>query len=205
MTEIGRRDFLRAMTGGIIGTSLGYAAPNILGPVQQAVANQTHHSVGNVSQIQKLTARCGQNPTATCYDEYHGDEFEGAVLVAPPIEEAAFRGLPSLILDISRMVYKTARDWSDPDLQESAFKTTLVGSSANLNSTDVAVGLITTTVFAYTHNLTRDKHFVTQNIPVGQFCFGGMAWVLQRKAGLGAATAAHTAINARIFSMPYMP
>jgi hypothetical protein len=182
-----RRDFLRAALGVPVGVATGLASVAGLSRVEEALQERGVRT-GNVNIIKEQQEFCGQAvPDADCQARY-GQQTKtriAAGVVAPTLEEAVFRGFPSIIVD-----KESGKSWKE------ALHNVAVGSNESrfLSRREAVAGAISSIIFGYIHN-ARGTSFDMGRVPVSQTVGGGIMWLLQRRLGIASNMSMHATWN----------
>lgn len=183
MKEVGRRQFLKLATAAIIGIATGQVVQPLKLELNKTVEQKTGIPAGNTDIRIMMEEECQGKPNEEeCYENWKipfKDRIIG-VLVAPPIEEIVFRGIPSVL--VSRWE-KSA----DPTLD------LLYGvGGITLSRSELVGGVISSLIFGGAHMLDGLK---VKTIPASQIFGGVVYWYLQRKFGIVANTLEHMVNN----------
>ncbi len=105
-------------------------------------------------------------------------ESINTVVIAPVLEEAAFRALPSFVLSKFTGHHHNHTE-----------------KFIGLSKPELATGVASSTIFAASH-IPRNRHLSRNPFPAAQFVSGMFFWRLQRKTGYQSNVAAHSGHNA---------
>jgi hypothetical protein len=187
---LSRRDFLkRIRTAAGIGAAVSIIDLPVEVTLNIGVENYTHFEAGNAAIREERERAClaTEDPEA-CLSEYkftNRQKFE-TVVIAPPLEEIIFRGVPSAF----------CKNESSDDLNHLVVGT----GNRGLTRREVIFGAVTSVIFGALHNVTGDG-FDTSTIPVSQTFGGGFYWYLQRRFGIISNIASHTAFNGTVVAI----
>ncbi len=194
MKEVSRRTFIKGMLGVVIGVGSGLALESQNGNINTAVEEHTSFKSENAFKQQMAADECSKSSDFdSCVSNYRFPVSDRIIYstLYPVIEEGAYRGLPSFLLDAS------SNSLRDIDNVEIAAKSFISGSGGlTLSRRELLVGIPASLIFGLSHNVT-EKGFDTNTIPTVQTTGGLMLWYLQRKFGFGSNTSAHIAFNLR--------
>ncbi len=187
---IDRRSFLRGAAGVGVGLSLGlFATPHVAERVNDEVADVTGHPTGNASWAQMIKDECAkEEDPVQCERDYEPtlDNKISAQINAPIWEELVFRGLPSMILDV------TTKDFNEDPMDVVRGGT----EQFRFSRKELIVGAVSSLVFGFAHNFTS-KGVDTKTIPASQTTDGFLYWCLMRRFGIASSMASHAAFNYR--------
>lgn len=182
MLEMDRRNFLKLGLSAAVGLGTGVFLPVALIASVEGAEKLSGHPVGNAGIRAIIEDECENAPDKEkCIRDYKYPDSEriSATIIAPLIEEGAFRAFPSFILSETE-----GEDNSDG----------LIRGGLSMTRREIAFGVISSLLFGATHNFTR-KGFDTNVIPAPQITAGFVFWYLQRKFGFVSNTIAHSATN----------
>jgi len=190
MREMHRRTFIKAVA--TIG--IGPVVAEISLPLEEraniAVNEMTGQPAGNAQIREKIEASCETSTDPQhCIETFQFTTQEKlvSVLINPPLEEVAFRGIPAKTLALI-------------DDKQDTMAPVLYGSGEKLlTRRELFAGLLTSVIFGYAHNRTQNG-IDTSTIPASQMIFGGACWFLQRKFGIVANSIAHSWHNFRLLT-----
>lgn len=186
MSEMSRRDFIKAALGVPIGVATGVALCPVADFTNRKTEEFTSHPSGNAIVMEKVQTACANDKDpAACERNYNfslSDKILSTV-VAPIEEEFIFRAVPSLLIDVT-----------SPN-EQPGFETLIHGTEhMKVTRKELIVGAISSLMFGAVHNLT-EKGVDTKTIPASQTVTGFVFWALQRRLGIASNIAAHSAIN----------
>ena len=193
---LSRRSLLRMFSGIAVGAVVDGVGMYAIGPViRDSFEEITGVESGNAAAANSI------NECVTAYDGSYEegmkaldcieDTVEGtrleATVIAPLLEELAFRGYPSYLLEVR-----------DGKSKHTALSTVVVGTG-NLPKTrrEALMGLKSSIAFAAIHNFTS-KGFEFDRFHVSAATGGFVSWFLGRKFGLPSAVAGHSFSNYRV-------
>lgn len=183
MKEVGRRQFLKLTSAAIIGIATGQVVHPLKLELNKTVEQKTGFPAGNTDIRIMMEEACQGKPNeAECYENWRIPFKERifGVLIAPPIEEFVFRGIPSFL--VSRRE-KSANPISD----------LLYGTGGlTMSKSELVGGVISSLIFGGVHMFDGLK---VKTIPASQIFGGVVSWYLQRKFGIVANTLEHMVNN----------
>lgn len=196
MSETDRRGFLRISRNVGFGLIVGLDGLGVAMVAGEVTRRATGMQSGNANEREVDKQYCGSSPSQQCLEQRDRNTVGLAVVRAPLREEVVFRAVPSVALDT--VEYRKGRKKPPSERPTHPLKRLIYGRDrVPPTRREVIAGVTTAVLFGAAHNLkpTLDG-FATDSIPVEQTVLGGALWYDQRKFGMPANVAAHSAINA---------
>jgi hypothetical protein len=179
---ISRRSFLKLVGGACTGAVVGSITPEAALKVDSAVHEVTGIRSGNANAHAMLD-KCADSGRSDCNEPQLTPQLElNATIIAPVVEEAMFRAVPSFKVSVNDKSRDPFADW-------------VFGSGeSSFTRRSVLAGTASSLLFGLYHNITV-KGVDLKTIPASQAIVGGVLWCLQRRFGIAANTIAHMSHN----------
>ncbi len=190
---VGRRDFLRLF----FAVPAGLAAGAVLEPVSEFLGSEvTEHTgvpAGNAAFRDELDEHCPPSDSQTsedCADEYVQDPQRSrrTEFAAPVIENLCYHTMPSLGMDMFSIK-------PDETTEEPPLNVVFGTGRLRLTRREMAVGAVSTLVFAGSHNVSSARRVHTESLPFQTLLGGAVLWTMQRWTGAPGSIATHVAYN----------
>lgn len=184
--QINRRHFLRLLAAVPVGAAVGAATSEVSAAAEAGIDNYTGRRAGSALEVSFIEDRCGGDPEPVCVKELATapQQTFNSFVQGPLVEEAAFRAVPSYILNI----LETPPGGDIPTALEPR------GDTWRLSRREAGVGMLA--VIGDVAMTTYPTHAVRNwPIPIASALNGVANWWLQRRGGYQAAVAGNAAFT----------